>query len=276
MAPSRTMMNRYIARREGAVRRSNVFRRISVAWLLLATFGTAAAEATHVEGRTEYRAPRAAEAPVVDGVADDAIWREARWQKLEHTWLGPEYTAEDFQGRYKVVWTPERIYILAEIVDDVLIDTHRDPLLQYWDDDCLEIFIDEDHSGGEHQYNHNAFAYHISLDNQATDMGTDEKPHNYSHHVEGDWKQQGEKLVWEIAIDIYDDSYADDSDDNQPLTLAPGKVMGLMVAYCDNDGSEMRENFVGSESVPYGPKDRGWIDAGLFGTLVLDATETDS
>ena len=45
--------------------------------------------------------------------------------------------------------------------------------------------------------------------------------------------------------------------------------MGLMVAYCDNDGSELRESFVGSESVPSGPKDRGWIDAGLFGQLEL-------
>ena len=33
--------------------------------------------------------------------------------------------------------------------------------------------------------------------------------------------------------------------------------------------AEVRENFIGSESVPHGPKDRGWIDAGLFGALVL-------
>ena len=50
-------------------------------------------------------------------------------------------------------------------------------------------------------------------------------------------------------------------------------VLGLMVAWCDNDGSELRENFVGSESVPSGPKDRGWIDAGLFGELQLVDTE---
>jgi hypothetical protein len=61
----------------------------------------------------------------------------------------------------------------------------------------------------------------------------------------------------------------DDSDDNEPVVLSVGKVLGLMVAYCDNDGSELRENFVGSESVPDGPTDRGWIDAGLFGLLVL-------
>ena len=46
-----------------------------------------------------------------------------------------------------------------------------------------------------------------------------------------------------------------------------------MVAYCDNDGSEIRENFIGSETVPSGPTDRGWIDAGLFGTVALVSAE---
>ncbi len=235
-------------------------------WL---TAGAACAQPAHYDGRSEYRAPRAKTAPVVDGVAGEAIWREARWQELDQLWLGPEYPAEDFEGRYKVAWTPERIYILAEFTDDILIDTHRDPLTQYWDDDCLEIFLDEDFSGGDHQFNHNAFAYHMSLDNRAIDIGTDRKARDYSHHVESQWKQTGDKVVWELAIDIYTDDYADGADDNEPVTLTAGKVMGLMVAYCDNDGSELRENFIGSESVPHGPKDRGWIDAGLFGALHL-------
>jgi hypothetical protein len=227
------------------------------------------ADASHAEGRSEYLAPKASVAPNVDGVADEAIWDRARWQELTHRWLGPEYSMDDFQGRYKVVWTDSKIYILGEFVDDVLLDTHRDPLVQYWDDDCLEIFLDEDFSGGDHQYNHNAFAYHMSLDNQAIDIGTDKQPHSYSHHVESRWKQAGNKIVWELAIDIYSDDYQDGSDKNIPVTLTAGKVMGLMVAYCDNDGSELRENFIGSELVADGPKDRGWIDAGLFGSVTL-------
>jgi hypothetical protein len=229
----------------------------------------ACADATHLPDRNEYRAPLASEAPAIDGVADEAIWAEAEWYAIEHRWLGPEYSADDFEGRFKIVWTEERIYILGEFVDDILIDTHRDPLVQYWDDDCLEVFLDEDYSGGEHQYNHNAFAYHMSLDNQAIDIGTDAKPHNYSHHVESRWQQRGNTLVWELAIDIYTDDYVDGADGNEPVQLSAGKVLGLMIAYCDNDGSELRENFIGSESVPTGPKDRGWIDAGLFGALVL-------
>ena len=245
--------------------------RIGICALLVAALWAPAthADAAHDEDRSEYLAPKAVFVPIVDGVADEAIWKQARWQDLAHRWLGPEYSTDDFQGRYKVVWTADKIYILGEFVDDVLIDTHRDPLVQYWDDDCWEIFLDEDFSGGDHQFNHNAFAYHVSLDNQAIDIGTDEKPHNYSHHVESRWKQQGDKIVWELAIDVYSSAYVDGSDNNTPTTLSAGKVMGLMLAYCDNDGSELRENFVGSESVPSGPKDRGWIDAGLFGSLVL-------
>jgi len=237
----------------------------------LAWLAPAQAEPTHVEGRTEYRAPRAAAAPVIDGVAADEAWAAAPWRPIDQLWLGPEYAPTDFQGRFKVTWTQERLYVLVEVVDDILFDSHRDPLVQYWDDDCLEIFLDEDYSGGDHQYNHNAFAYHLSLDNRAIDIGTDRQARDYSHHVESRWRQVGDRVVWEVSIAVYGDDYVDGSPDNRPVVLQAGKVLGLMLAWCDNDGSELRENFVGSESVPFGPKDRGWIDAGLFGRLVLEA-----
>ncbi|MEO1247280.1 MAG: sugar-binding protein [Pseudomonadota bacterium] len=237
--------------------------------VLAALPGPAASSAAHVEGRSEYSAPFAAVAPVIDGSADDDAWADAEWRAIDQRWLGPEFTPEDFSGRYKVVWTEDRIYLLGEFVDDILFDSHRDPLVQYWDDDCFEIFIDEDHSGGNHQFNHNAFAYHLSLDNRAVDIGTDRQARDYSHHVDSRWRQEGRHIVWEVAIDIYGDTYVDGSADNRPEKLEHGKIMGLMLAYCDNDGSDLRENFVGSETVPSGPKDRGWIDAGLFGTLLL-------
>ncbi|HSN83492.1 MAG TPA: CBM9 family sugar-binding protein [Polyangiales bacterium] len=237
--------------------------------LLFAPAAAKAEPSVHAPGRTQYRAPKAKRAPSVDGVADEPIWERARWHEISHRWLGPEYSPEDFQGRFKVVWTREKIYILVEIVDDVLFDSHRDPLVQYWDDDCLEIFVDEDFSGGDHQYNHNAFAYHVSLDNQAIDIGTDEQPRSYSHHVESRWQQRGNKIIWELGIDIYTDEYVDGSSKNRPVKLGAGKVMGLMIAWCDNDGSELRESFIGSESAPGEKKDRGWIDAGLFGELSL-------
>jgi hypothetical protein len=232
--------------------------------------GTALASASHLENRNTYRAPFADAALSIDGVASESAWASADWHAIDHRWLGPEYAESDFQGRFKIVWTSGAIHILVEIVDDILFDSHRDPLVQYWDDDCLEIFLDEDHSGGNHQYNHNAFAYHMSLDNKAIDIGTDRIARDYSDHVQSRWQQTGDKLVWELSILVFADDYVDGGADNSPVVLEAGKIMGLMIAYCDNDGSDLRENFIGSESVPSGPKDRGWIDAGLFGTLLLE------
>jgi len=241
---------------------------LATSLLLNSTAVSATVAEKHLADRSVYAAPLAAIAPRVDGSAADTAWEAAPWREIRYRWLGPEYSADDFSGRFKVVWTEERIYLLAEIADDILFDSHRDPLVQYWDDDCLEIFVDEDYSGGEHHSNHNAFAYHFSLDNQAIDIGSDGKARSYTHHVESSWRQGEDTITWEVSIEIYDDTYVDDGD-NSPVALMAGKVLGLMVAYCDNDGSELRENFIGSESVPTGAKDRGYIDAGLFGQVVL-------
>ena len=237
--------------------------------LAIPLFATAADGDTHLPNRSEYFAPRALVAPTIDGDSGDASWQLAGWRDIDVRWLGPEYSPADFSGRFKVVWTEDRLYLMTEFVDDILFDSHRNPLVKYWDDDCLEIFLDEDHSGGEHQFNHNAFAYHMSLDNRTIDIGTDEKARDYSHHVTSRWRQHDDRIVWELAIDVYTDDYVDGSAGNRPVQLHAGKIMGLMIAYCDNDGSDLRENFVGSETVPTGPKDRGYIDAGLFGALIL-------
>ncbi len=224
---------------------------------------------SHDAHRSHYGAPQARVTPIVDGASDDAAWEDATWRPIDNVWLGENLTPEDFNGRYKLVWTEDKLFVLVEFVDDVLVDFHRDPLQQYWDDDCLEIFIDEDHSGGNHQYNHNAFAYHLSLDNQAIDIGTDKQARSYNHHVQSQWRQQQGVVIWEAAIDIYTDKYQDEAADNRPVELTSGKIMGFMIAYCDNDHSELREHFIGSEDAGSDHKDRGWIDAGLFGTLQL-------
>ena len=250
-------------------RQSSVLLGFAAGCLLTVSVAYTYPNAPHLSDRSEYVAPWAPVTPIIDGKAHDEAWKNAEWRALDQLLLGPDYTSEDFAGRYKVVWTEDRVFILAEIVDDVLFDSHRDPLTQYWDDDCLEIFLDEDFSGGDHQYNHNAFAYHVALDNQSIDIGTDQQARNYSHHVESRWQQSGDVVVWELAIQIYADDYVDGADDNVPVVLTAGKIMGLMLAYCDNDGSEIRENFIGSEEIAEGSKDRGWIDAGVFGKLVL-------
>lgn len=238
-----------------------------------------------------FDVPRAAVAPVVDGVADDAAWEEADWVAMDQLMLGAMPTPEDFSGRYKLVWTAEHLYLLAEITDDVLYDSHADPLQSYWEDDALEVFVDEDRSGGNHLYDYNAFAYHIALDNQAVDVGpflserhraADERNVRvYPQHVTARWRrslEQPNRVYWEVRLTVFGDDYRDGYEPGQevarPVTLSPGKRLGFMLAYCDADGTAPgagREHFMGDVAIEpvNGDRNLGYIDASVFGEITL-------
>lgn len=238
-----------------------------------------------------FDVPFAAEAPVVDGDPGDAVWARAEWVPMLHLMWGTMPQEDDFNGRYKLVWTADNLYLLAEISDDILHDSHPDPLEQYWEDDALEIFIDADASGGDHLFNYNAFAYHISLDNQAADMGPylseqDQQAEKtnvrlYPGHVQSQWKRSGDdpyKLYWEVKItvmgDDYQDSYAPGQKVAQAVPLKTGMTMGFMLAYCDSDGEIEgggREHFMGDVEIEpvNGDRNLGYIDASVFGEIVL-------
>ena len=211
---------------------------------------------------------KSTEVMVIDGIANESVWQEALWHPIDQLWLGSEYSDSDFQGRYKLAWTEEGLYLLAEITDDVLSDQYPNPLENWWDDDCLEIFIDENNSGGIHQYNHSAFAYHVALDGNVVDMSTQKKGKLYNTHVISKRLTEGTTSIWELKILVFDESYKDDSN-NTPVRLHANKKVGFALAYCDNDSSEFRENFVGSLKHEEFKKNRGWIDASIFGTLIL-------
>jgi len=217
-----------------------------------------------------YRAPRAGSAPVIDGKGTDKCWADAPWRGIEYLWLGEEPSPADFSGRYKVVWTPEKLYLLVEITDDKLSDTHPDGLVDYYKDDCLEIFLDENRSGGDHTYNYNAFAYHIAIDGKVADLGPDRRPLYFTDHIRIKRTKVGNVYTWEIAIDVYDDRYDDKFTGNKPIVLHAGKRMGLAVAYCDNDGGPDRESFVGSEEIQGADKNVAWQNADVFGGLILE------
>ena len=118
-----------------------------------ATLSVNADEALHTEA-----------APTIDGVANEALWQGDDWYPMNEVIIGDTPAASDFTGKYKLRWNEDALYLLAEIRDDHLSDTYASPIERYWDDDCLEIFIDADGSGGDHFNNYNAFAYHLALD----------------------------------------------------------------------------------------------------------------
>jgi len=226
-----------------------------------------AENAPSADGKTHFSAPYGT--PLLDGDGNDAVWQRSEWLPLDQVWIGQPPSAADYSGRYKLAWDENNLYVLAEITDDTLIDIHPDGLDKYWDDDCLEIFIDEDASGGNHQYNYNAFAYHIALDGKVVDIAPDSTFTYFNDHCTTRRITSGKLSTWEVAVKVFDGNRFQTGGENIPKMLKAGKKMGFALAYCDNDHSAERENFIGSVPVAGEDKNRGWIDAGVFGLLEL-------
>lgn len=228
--------------------------------------GTTLAEAQETN---LYRAPFAATAPVLDGLVDP-LWADAPWDSLPYNYLPgtPMPSASDLSARYKVLWTAEALHLLVEVVDDSVSDRIVNPLQGWWNDDCVEIFLDENKDGGDHQYNFDAWAYHVSTKGEVVDYGDDQMPHLFNDHVPLRRVQTRDTSIWEMSIKVHGEGYTL-AGPNTPQVLTAPRTMGFSLAYCDNDGKTTRESFLGSVNTPGHLANEGYIDASVFGALEL-------
>jgi hypothetical protein len=225
-------------------------------------------------GPYDYAAPFAATAPVIDGKGDDAVWEKAKWKRIDQVWfpapLFPKPNPEVFEGWYKMVWTENRLYYLVEIYDNYISTSNA----VYYENDCLELFIDEDASGGEHEKNFNAWAYHLTYslepgDKDVWDYDT-EGPRKFNEHLNYQIRHEAGTILytWEVEMKVFADTYVVGAD-NTPVTLHKGKVMGFALAYCDADAKGVRERFMGSVLIPGPDRNVAYKDADVFAKLYL-------
>ena len=209
---------------------------------------------------------------VIDGQATEECWANAEWNAIDQVWIpwNAKMKDGDFSGRFKVAWNEDYLYVLAEVVDDSLSDDHANPLQNWWDDDCLEIFIDENRSKGDHERNCNAFAYHMSLTYDAIDLNSAGQGVNYKNNVIADMDTIGQNTyLWEFAFKNYDATFSLSNPENSRVKLTHNKKMGLAVAYCDNDETTARENFIGSMVMTQATANDMYKNADYFGLMIL-------
>jgi len=215
---------------------------------------------------------KAKEALTIDGKAEEQVWIEAQWYAIDQVWI--PYNASmkngDFEGRFKVAWDQDYLYVLVEVLDDSLSDDYDNPLEHWWDDDCLEIFIDENRSMGNHERTCNAFAYHVSLSFDAIDLDSYGNGINYRENLEVAMDTIAEDTyLWEFAIKMYNATFQPDSPEDSRVYLENGKLMGFAIAYCDNDESTSRENFIGSMEMIASQANDMYKNADHFGPMLL-------
>lgn len=209
---------------------------------------------------------------IIDGQATEECWTNVAWHNIDQVWIpyGAKMKAGDFAGRFKVSWDELYLYVLVEVVDDSLSDDFINPLQNWWDDDCLEIFIDENRSKGNHERNCNAFAYHVSLIYDAIDLNSSGSGVNYKNNIKVDMDTIGtDTYFWEFAIKNYDANFNVSNPEASRVKLTSGKKMGFAIAYCDNDETKTRENFIGSMVMPQSNFNDMYKNADYFGLMIL-------
>lgn len=249
------------------------------------------------------------EVPVMDGIANDFCWSQTAWEPINQVWItwGEELDSADFYGRYKILWSAGEnlLYVLAEVTDDINVDGYQYKSTpqnnNYPDYDILELFIDENASGGKHVFDgsgsvatewgsnaENAVSYHIMADQPAdgdvvttfdvcdiagTDWGNYFIANYDSHFPEFVLARNGNRYTWEFSLKVYgEDLDPAAAEEEQRVELAGGKVMGLSLAYCENDQEGTpRDHFIGSVWVPEERYNNHWMDAGDYRTAVLVA-----
>jgi hypothetical protein len=208
----------------------------------------------------------------IDGSGKDGCWATAVWHPINQVWIpfGEVMKAGDFSGRFKAAWDTNYLYILAEIEDNIISDDHANPLDNWWNDDCLELFIDEDRSKGNHECNYNAFAYHVSLYRDAIDMGTNCAGINLKNNMTVVMDTIGQHLyLWELAVKMYNSGFNPNNPEASRVKLYPNKLMGFSIAYCDNDETTSRENFIGSMVMTEATANESYKNADYFGPMLL-------
>lgn len=209
---------------------------------------------------------------IIDGQATEDCWKNAAWHPIDQVWIpwNASMKEDDFKGRFKVSWDEDYLYVLVEVVDDSLSDDHSDPLQYWWNDDCLEIFVDENRSKGDHELNCNAFAYHVSLFFDAVDLNSSGQGVNYKDNIIVDMDTIGDKTyLWEFAVKNYDATFNFNNPEASRVKLEANKKMGFALAYCDNDETLARENFIGSMKMTVSTANEMYRNADYFGLMLL-------
>ncbi len=247
-------------------------------------------------------------APTIDGIENDECWEEAKWQAVDEVWIpwGEKIPKEDFTGRYKISWSSETnlLYFLFEVTDDTVSDkfvfNETAPVYNF---DMIEVFIDEDKSGGYHVFDgtannedqlgtnaENAFVYHIFAKSPAEGetgskfyaldmMGkswSDKVDISYDWHFpEFKYRRAGHTTTYEFSLKVFNDTYSIENEAKARVILKEGKTMGLILAANDDDQPDVdpkqtiRDNMIGSVAVTKERYNDCWKNADDFGTVKL-------
>lgn len=249
----------------------------------LIAFSQSTLAGIHLVQQGHYEALFTVTIPEIDGDGSDTCWNKASWAPIDQIWIGNAVDETDYSGRFKVLWTQSRLYLLIQITDDSLRLQPAgiaDVCSNIYNYDCTEIFIDENHSrDANYTGTYKAIAYHLDTTHVCYHVGSPLGWVRLDDHLNYKMKRVSRHTFeYEYEIKVFNDSYIYGGQ-NTPVVLSTGKLLGWSVAYNDNDLGSTRQNMFGSKFIDGPDKNISYFNASAFGELKLvggTATSTSS
>ena len=184
---------------------------------------------------------------MIDGNVD-ACWAAAPSQALDHALYDAPDSAGDCSASFQALYDQDNLYLLVQVKDDDLRHDSGD----YYQDDCVEAFLDADNQKAQ-TYGNNDYRYYFVWDATSPILG--EAQHQ---------KTAGVRFAFGKA----DDGYR--LEIQFPWTTlgvqqAAGGHVGLDVQVNDDDGGGDRDSKLTWSAL----QDDAWQNPSVLGTLDL-------
>jgi hypothetical protein len=255
--------------------------------------------------------------PVIDGdLSDWDMIPEAYWitrsDHLEETVIGgdTEIDLADFNAKHILGWNEgtNRLYVMADVVDDYLKRDKEDPSTVDWDDG-FDLMVDADHSGGDlwnsdwhaeefedqqdlvfvtgqnyRYYTPPLDGYYIFMLGRGF-VGDDNflttgREIVYPEYLECGWTVTGENYgpntrTYEMMVTPWENMYRgeDGLERSTIVDLEVGSIVHVGYMYKDFDTAVTGERYSGSYDFP--PLHNIWFNMSLLGDFELLEVEED-
>jgi len=108
-----------------------------------------------VQAQMALYVPQAGGPMKMDG--DEQAWAAVPAQAIEHVAYRPPTSPEDLSASFKTLWDNQALYLLVDVVDDKSVKDS----VEFWLDDCVEVFIDADNDKAD-VYGDKDYQYHFT------------------------------------------------------------------------------------------------------------------
>ena len=222
-------------------------------WFNASLFGTAKLTGPALSGIKEvYYTPSAIQ---VDAELDNA-WVGRELNNPNHVVLGEEFidSPGDINLFWNVLWDVNYLYFWFDIRDDIFINDSGE---DYYDDDCVEIWLDGDNSKGNSHDGINDFCFQFRYQS-GTIIAPVKQPIGPAvnvNDIEQAAKLTPEGIILEVAIPL------------EMLQIEPydNVVFGFDLDYDDDDDYGIMD----SKLKTYGQYDASWETPADWGTAIL-------